>query len=290
MNGSSHLTVIREIADGAEIAPDVRIGPCCVIGPDVVIGSETELGCRVTVTGRTRIGGDNLIQDGCVLGAVPQDLKYQGRPTYLVIGDRNRLGPKVTAHVGTEAGGSLTRIGNDNVLDVGAHVAHDCYVDDQTYIGPAVLLAGHIRVQTGAVLDEMVGVHHFTTIGRFSRVGPRTPVVRDVPPFTFFSSAGYYTSPSSIRGVHEQGLSTAGIPPTQVDALRRAVGYLFEHEDALAVKVARMLEKTDLPEAVRILCEFCLQSLAGRFGRHREAFRGKVPPEAQEFFEGAEGG
>jgi len=180
-----NLTVISEIADGAKIAPDVRIGPCCVIGPDVVVESGTVLGCRVTVTGRTAIGRNNVIQDGCVLGVVPQDLKYHGRPTYLVIGDRNRFGVNVTAHVGTEAGGNLTRIGDDNVLEVGAHIAHDCYIDDRTHIGPAVLLAGHIRVETGVVLEEMVGIHHFTTIGCFSRIGARTPVTHDVPPFVF---------------------------------------------------------------------------------------------------------
>lgn len=279
------LTVTQEIADGADIAPDVRMGHCCVIGPDVVIGAGTSLGCRVTVAGRTRIGSDNVIQDGCVLGVVPQDLKYHGQPTYLLIGDRNGLGPNVTAHVGTEEGGFLTRIGSDNILEVGSHVAHDCYVDDRTHLGPAVLLAGHIRVETGAVLEEMVGVHHFTTIGRFSRIGARTPVVRDVPPFVLFSSAGgYYTSPPAVKGVHEQAL--ADLPDAEADDLRWAIQYLFEDEQALIVKVRELLEQPDLCEPVKILCDSCLRSLAGRFGRYREGFRGKTPPEAEEFLKG----
>ncbi len=282
------LTVISEIADEAKIAPDVRIGPCCVIGPDVTIESGTVLGCRVTVAGRTTIGGDNVIQDGCVLGVVPQDLKYHGKPTYLLIGDRNHFGPNVTAHVGTEVGGSLTRIGSDNVLEAGAHVAHDCYIDDRTYIGPAVLLAGHIRVETGAVIEEMVGVHHFTTIGRFSRVGPRTPVTRDVPPFTFFTSTGYYTSPPAVRGLHEQGLQDAGLSQSEADAVREAFKYLFEDKQGRIVKVRRMLTQADLVEPVRVLCESCLQSITERSGRYRERYRGKTPPEAQEFFNGAE--
>ena len=282
------LTVISEIADEAKIAPDVRIGPCCVIGPEVVIGPGTVLGRRITVTGRTTIGADNVIQDGCVLGVVPQDLKYQGRPTYLVIGDRNRFGPNVTAHVGTEAGGSLTRIGNDNALEAGAHVAHDCYIDDRTHIGPAVLLAGHIRVETGAVIEEMVGAHHFTTIGRFSRVGARTPVTHDVPPFVFFTSDGYYTSPPAVKGIHEQGLAAADLSQPEAEALREAFRRLFEDKRGLIVKVREMLGQAGQTEPVRILCESCMRSLTGHFGRHRERYRGKTPPEAQEFFKGAE--
>ncbi len=283
------LTVISEIADGAKIAPDVRIGPCCVIGPDVVVERGTALGCRVTVAGRTTIGRNNVIQDGCVLGVVPQDLKYHGRPTYLVIGDRNRFGPNVTAHVGTEVGGDLTLIGDDNVIEVGAHIAHDCYVDDRTQIGPAVLLAGHIRVETGVVLEEMVGIHHFTTIGRFSRIGARTPVTHDVPPFVFFASDGYYTSPAAIKGIHEQGLAAANLSQSDVQAVRRAFRYLFEDKLGLIVKVRELLAQPDQAEPVRILCKSCMRSLTGRFGRHRERYRGKTPPEAKEFFKGVEG-
>ncbi len=282
------LTVIQEIADEAKIAPDVRIGPCCVIGPEAVIGSGTSLGCRVTVAGQTTIGNDNVIQDGCVLGVVPQDLKYHGRPTHLVIGDRNHIGPNVTAHVGTEVGGSLTRIGNDNVLAADVHVAHDCYVDDRAYMGPAVLLAGHIRVETGAVIEEMVGVHHFTTIGRFSRVGARTPVTHDVPPFVLFASDGYYTSPPAVKGIHEQGLVAAKLSKPEADKLRRAFRRLFEDKRGRIVKVRELLDRNDLAEPVRILCESCMRSLTGRFGRYRERYRGKTPPEAKDFFNGAE--
>ena len=200
MPQSLDLTVMREIAPQAKVSPEARVGPFCVIGPEVTIGPGTVLGRRVTVTGRSTLGRDNLIDDGCVLGAAPQDLKYAGRPTLLMIGDRNRLGPNVTAHVGTEPGGYLTRIGNDNVIDSGAHVAHDCYVDDRTRL-----------------------------------------------------------------------------------AVRQAVQHLFHDEQALIVKVHEMLEDGNLFPAVRELCLYCLRTLAGRFGRHRETLRGKVPPEARQY-------
>lgn len=277
----SQVIVTREIADGARVSPEARLGAFCVIGPEVVIGAGTVLGRRVCVAGRTSIGSDNAIADGCVIGAAPQDLKYRGQPTYLIIGDRNRLGPDVTAHVGTEDGGFLTRIGNDNVLGVGVHVAHDCFVDDRARLGALVTLGGHIRVETGAVIEEMTGVAHFTTIGHFSRVASRTPVSRDVPPFTVFSSLGYYSAPPAVRGVHEEGLAAAALSQADRAAVRQAVRHLFEDKLALAVKAENCLRQPALSPPVRALCEFCRRALTGRSGRHRETLRGQMPPEAQ---------
>ena len=282
MPQSLDLTVMREIAPQAKVSPEARVGPFCVIGPEVTIGPGTVLGRRVTVTGRSTLGRDNLIDDGCVLGAVPQDLKYAGRPTLLMIGDRNRLGPNVTAHVGTEPGGYLTRIGNDNVIESGAHVAHDCYVDERTRLAAGVLLGGHIRVETGAVIEELSGIHHFATVGRYSWTGSRTAVRRDVPPFTRFAAADISSS-GTVLGVHEAGLAAAGLSPQERLAVRQAVQHLFHDEQALIVKVHEMLEDGNLFPAVRELCLYCLRTLAGRFGRHRETLRGKVPPEARQY-------
>ncbi len=283
MAPESKLTVLREIAEGAQIAPGARIGAFCTIGPEVVVGPRTVLGRRVTVAGRTRLGRDNVIGDGCVLGTVPQDLKYRGSATYLIVGDRNHLGPNVTAHVGTENGGYLTRIGDDNVLDEGAHIAHDCYVDDSTHLGACVLLAGHVRVETGAVIEENCGAHHFTTIGAYSRVGSRTPVRRDVPPFSYFTSFGLYTAAPAPRGADPQGMARAGLPEPLRAELRRGIRHLFEDEKALAVKVRELLAGGGPGEPLRQLCEFCLRSLSGRFGRQREKYRGVLPPEAGQY-------
>ncbi|HET6426948.1 MAG TPA: acyl-ACP--UDP-N-acetylglucosamine O-acyltransferase [Phycisphaerae bacterium] len=274
------LSVTREIAPGAEVSADASIGPFCVIGPEVKIRPGTVLAQRVTVIGRTVLGRDNDIAPGCVLGAPPQDLKYRGRPTWLIVGDRNVFRANVTAHVGTEAGGYLTRIGDDNVLAGGAHVAHDCYVDDRTRLGVCVMLAGHVRVETGAVVGDYTGAHHFTTIGAYARVEPRTPVRRDVPPYTIFSSLGYYNAPTAFRGVHEQGLAAAGLSDADCQAVRQAVRHLFQDEQALAVKLEEMSAAPDPPQPVAELLAFCRRVLAGTFGRCREAFRGRMPPEA----------
>jgi len=276
----SSVTIVREIDPSARIAPEAWIGPYCVIGPDVTIGPGTVLKRRVSVAGCTTIGSGNRFEEGCVIGARPQDLKYRGGATLVIIGHRNRFGRAVTVHIGTEVGGYLTAIGDDNVLLDGCHVAHDCYVDNRTHLGRNVLLAGHIRVHTGAVIEDLVGVHHFTTVGRYARVGPRTPVRRDVPPYTLFCSEGCEISPPAVRGVHEEGIRAAGLRMDEEEELRRALHELFEDESALQTKIEQLVNLGVEGEAAE-LCKFCLRSLQGVYGRHREIYRGQVPPEAQ---------
>ena len=277
-----HVTVIREIDASARIAPDATIGPFCVIGPNVTIGPGTNLIRRVSIAGHTRIGSANVFDEGCALGALPQDLKYEGKDTLLMIGHRNRFGRNVTAHIGTERGGWLTRIGSDNVLMDGCHVAHDCYIDDHTQLGRNVLLAGHIRVEIGAVIGALAGVHHFVTIGRYARVGARTPVRRDVAPYTDFYSENYDQSPPAVRGVHDAGIRAAALAPAEEKELRRALHELFADESALQTRIEQLVTM-GVENEVAGLCEFCQRSLQGVFGRHRERFRGQPPPEAKEF-------
>jgi UDP-N-acetylglucosamine acyltransferase len=277
------VSVLREIDPAALIAPDAVVGPYCVIGPMVTIGPGTVLTRRVTVTGRTTIGSGNMIEEGCVLGGEPQDLKYAGSPTLLIIGHRNHIGRNITIHIGTESGGYLTRIGNDNVLGDGAHVAHDCYVDDRVHLGRSVLLAGHIRVHTGAVIEDLSGLHHFVTVGRYARVGRQTPVRRDVPPFTVFGSDAHGASsqPSVIR-LHDEGVAAAGLNGEEQRELRYAFGELFDEESALQTKIEQLVNLGVEGEAAR-LCEFCNRSLQGVYGRYRERYRGQAPPEADQF-------
>jgi UDP-N-acetylglucosamine acyltransferase len=275
------LSVLCEIDPAARIAPDATVGLYSVIGPNVTIGPGTAVGRRVTIVGHTHLGSGNVIGEGCVLGAAPQDLKYAGGPTMLHVGHRNRFGREVTVHIGTESGGALTRIGDDNILMDGCHVAHDCFVDDRVYLGRSVLLAGHIRVQTGARIEDLSGLHHFVTIGLFALVGPHTPVRRDVPPFTDFRSFDHdWESPPSVCGVHEAGIAAAGLPREQEKELRFALKELFDDESALQTKIEQLVNMGVEGEAAR-LCEFCLRSLQGLYGRCREVYRGKVPPEAR---------
>lgn len=275
------LQVIRDIAPTARVAPDARIGPFCVVGPDVTIGPGTTLVRRVTVIGRTSIGANNLVDERSVLGAAPQDLKYRGGRTLLIIGHRNRFGQGVTAHVGTEAGGFLTRIGNDNILDDNSHVAHDCYVDNSTRIGGNVHLAGHVRIHDGAVIQDMCGIHHFVTIGPHARVRTGTPVRRDVPPFADFASRDYdWSCPPAVTGPHEAGVRAAALPPDEENELRHALQELFEDEAVLQTKIEQLVN-IGVEGPAADLCRFCQESLRGPYGRRREMFRGQAPPEAK---------
>lgn len=277
----SDISVLREVDPSAHVSSDAVIGERCTIGPAVTIGPGTVLGERVTVTGHTTIGSNNRIDDGCVLGAKPQDLKYGGSPTLLIIGHRNRLGPNVTAHVGTEFGGYLTRIGDDNDLQAGCHVAHDCYLDDNTTLAPCAMLAGHVHVCTGAVLGKYSGAHHFVTVGRYAYVAPYTPARRDVPPFTNFSGYRDDVTPT-VQGVHEAGIAAANLSEEEEKDLRRALADLFEEETALQTKIEQLVN-LGVEGEVEHLCEFCQQSLQGVFGRFRERFRGQIPPEAEHY-------
>lgn len=280
------VAVTKEIAPSARVSPEATIGPYCVIGPGVTIGPDTILVRRVSVCGNTIIGSGNVFADGCVLGSVPQDLKYAGSATLLIIGHRNHFGRSVTVHPGTEVGGHLTRIGDENILLDGCHVAHDCYVDDRTYLGRNVLLAGHIHVQTGAVIEDLCGVHNFSTIGRYARVGARTPVRRDVPPFTDFYSIDQEWYSPAVRGLHETGLREARLDKDEEKELRRAFNELFEDEPALQTKIEQLIN-IGVDGAVAQLCEFIQMSLQGIYGRHRELYRGQAPPEAKKYMPGS---
>lgn len=273
--------VVREIDPSAQVAQDALLGDRCVIGPGVTIGPGTTLGQGVTVIGNTTIGSGNAIGDGCVLGAVPQDFKYAGGDTLLVIGHRNRLGCRVTAHIGTEVGGYLTRIGDENVLSDDCHVAHDCYVDDRTVLAERASLAGHVRLETGAVVGADSGAHHFVTIGRYALIAPRTPVRRDVPPFAVFQTEPNRLTPS-VRGANEPGLLAADITDDERTELRQALTDLFEDEAALQTKLEQLIS-LGAETAVMQLCEFCQRSLRGKYGRYREQFRGQLPPESERY-------
>lgn len=279
----TELQVIREVAPTASVADEAEIGPFCVVGPDVSIGPRTRLLRRVTVVGRTTIGADNVFHDACVIGSAPQDLKYRGGATELVIGEHNRFDRLVTVHVGTELGGGLTRIGSHCVFMHGSHVAHDCFVDDYVHIGRYVQLAGHVRVETDATLEDHAAAHHFTTIGRHALVRGRTPVRRDVPPYTDFYSTDPGVHPASVGGIHRKGLWEAKLPPVEEWELHRTLLELFADEWALQTRIEHLVNIGVEGEALEV-CRFCQRSLSGPYGRYRETLRGQAPPEAREYY------
>ncbi len=206
----------------AHVAADAEIGPFCVIGPHVEIGSGTSVAAHTVIRGPTRIGRDNRIFSFASIGEAPQDLKYAGEPTELVMGDRNTIREYVTLNRGTPEGGGVTRIGDDNLLMAYIHVAHDCKVGNSTVFANAASLGGHVEVGDWAILGGFSCFHQFTRIGAHSFTGMATSVSNDVAPFV--TVAG---NRARSYGINKNGLKRRGFPPETIQALHRAYTLLL---------------------------------------------------------------
>lgn len=234
--GRIHPTAV--VDPGADIADDVVIGPYCVVEQDVIIGPGTRLGPHVVVYGGTRIGRDNVIKAGAVLGMEPQDFKYKGEPTPLVIGDRNHIGEYATLSRGTEAGRGETRIGDGNYIMSQVHIGHDCIIGDETVLTQGTALAGMVIVEDGAVLGGLAGIHQFVRIGKLAMVGALCKVTKDVPPFVLVDG-----HPAAARGVNLVGLARSGVSQERRAELKRAFRLLFRSNMGLQERLAAIEEQ-----------------------------------------------
>ncbi len=217
---TSHPTAVIE--SGAQIADDAVIGPLCHVGPEVAIGPGTRLISHVSITGRTTVGSRNTFWPHSSIGADPQDLKFQGEDSQLIIGDDNEIRESVTIHKGTVNGGGTTRIGNCNLFMAGVHVAHDCIIGDHVIVANAVQLAGHVHIQDHATVSGASAVNHYVTIGQYAFVGGMTRVVNDAPPYMIVEG-----NPARIRGVNVIGLERSRLPAQTIGHLKNAYRRLF---------------------------------------------------------------
>jgi len=215
-----HATAIVDPA--ARIGANVSIGAYSVIGAGVEIGEGTTIGPHVVVEGTTRIGRDNRIFQFASIGAIPQDKKFGGEDSQLIIGDRNVIREFVTLNRGTAEGGGATRIGNDNWIMAYAHVAHDCTVGNHTVFSNNATLAGHVTVGDYAILSGFAGIHQFCRIGAHAFIGMGCLVNGDVPPFVMV--AADYGRP---RGINSEGLKRRGFDADRIAAIKRAYRTLY---------------------------------------------------------------
>jgi len=215
-----HRTAI--VHPKAKLGPGVSVGPYAVIESSVTIGAGTKIGSHCVIEGRTTIGSECEIFTGAVIGSIPQDLKYRGEASTLVIGDRNKIREYVTINPGTAGGGNTTVIGSDCLLMAYSHVAHDCLVGNHVVIANSAALAGHITVEDRAVIGGLVGVHQFVRIGALSIVGGCSRVIQDIPPYAM--CVGY---PARVFGLNTEGLLRAGISDQVKRRLHRAFRLLF---------------------------------------------------------------
>lgn len=232
-----HETAI--VDPGASIGSDVEIGPYAIIGDGVVIGDRTRIGPHVVIKGRTRIGTENRIFQFASIGDDPQDKKYKGQVTDLVIGDRNTIRECCTLNRGTVEDRGVTRLGDDNWLMAYVHVAHDCVVGNDNVMANNCTLAGHVTVGDFAVLGGFSGAHQYCQIGSYAFLGMHSAINRDVPAYCMVSG-----QPAVPKGINSEGLRRRGYSSDEIRQIRRAYKTIYRSglklEDAILAIEERM--------------------------------------------------
>lgn len=243
------------ISRHSEIADDVRIGPYVIVEDDVTIGAGCEIGSHAVIKSHTRLGSGNRVAEHAVLGGLPQDVKFRGETTRLVIGDDNLIREFVTIH--RAAGeGEATLVGSRNFLMIGVHIAHNCVVGDDNIFANGAALAGHITVEDHVFLSNNVGAHQFIRMGRYAMVGGKSKIVQDVLPF--FTTDG---NPPRVRGLNSVGLRRAGFSTESRRALKEAYQLLFRR--GLPLREALQLMERATDENVQHLVNFIRSSQRG---------------------------
>ncbi len=238
-----HPTAV--VHPGATLADGVEVGPYAVIGDHVTIGRGTRVGTHAVIDGYTTLGEENEIFTGAVIGSAPQDLKYQGERSYLVIGHRNRFREYVTINPGTQGGGGKTTIGDHNLVMAYAHIAHDCVIGHHCIIANNAALAGHITMEDRAVIGGLVGVHQFARVGTLAIVGGCSKVNQDVPPYALCDG-----NPIKVYGLNVEGLRRFGMAPQAKALLKRAFRILFGSGLALSTAIERV--ERDVPSSPEV--------------------------------------
>ncbi|HET8715796.1 MAG TPA: acyl-ACP--UDP-N-acetylglucosamine O-acyltransferase [Holophagaceae bacterium] len=250
-----------QVHPSSVVAGDVELGEGVVIGPFCVVEGPSRIGARTVLRSHAVVGPHTVLGEDCVLfphsavGLEPQDLKFKGAPTRLEAGDRNVFRENVTVHRGTEHGGGLTRLGSDNFLMAGAHIAHDCLVGDRNILANAATLAGHVEVGTGCNVGAFSAVHQFCRVGDHAFMGGFTVATQDVLPF--MKTVGARETKS--YGVNTIGLQRKGFSAESIEALKKAHRILFHsgllREDALARCEAELGSVAEVAYLVRFIRE-----------------------------------
>lgn len=249
---AASISPLAHVDPSAKIGDGVVVAPFATIGPDVEIGDGTHVGPHCSITGPTRIGRDNRFHGHAAIGGDPQDKKYAGERTELVIGDGNVVREFVTFHRGTGGGGGTTRIGNRNWFLAYTHVAHDCQVGDDCVFSNNATLAGHVEVGNQVILSGFAGVHQFCRIGDHAFIGMGALVSGDVPPFLMVAQEGY----GRPRGINSEGLKRRGFDPARVAAIKRAYRALYVSGAPLEDAKRQLAEIAAESDDVRAFLDF----------------------------------
>ena len=218
-----HKTAI--VDNKAKISESVIIGPYSVIGPNVQIDEQTIIESHVNLSGYTKIGKNNKVYPFASIGSNPQDLKYKGEKTELIIGNNNVIREYVTANPGTSGGGSVTKIGNNNLLMIGVHIAHDCIIGNNVVIANSAAIAGHAEIEYDVIIGGNCGVQQFSRIGKMAMIGGMTGISRDVIPYGVS-----YGNRNYLNGINLIGLRRRNVPNKDIITLTEAYKEIFKTE------------------------------------------------------------
>ena len=243
-----HKTAI--VDKKAKISKNVIIGPYSIIGPDVQIGEGTEIQSHVNISGHTIIGNNTKIFTFASIGTDPQDLKYKGEQTKLEIGNNNIIREHVTINKGTVGGGGVTKIGDGNLIMIGAHIAHDCVVGNNVVIANSAAIAGHAQISDEVIIGGNCGVQQFTRIGKMAMIGGMTAVSRDVIPYGLsFGNRNY------LEGINLVGLRRKKVSNKEILALSEAYNEIFK-TNFLHENLAKLSETLKKNSYVREVVDF----------------------------------
>ncbi|GAB4524421.1 MAG: acyl-ACP--UDP-N-acetylglucosamine O-acyltransferase [Pleurocapsa sp.] len=246
-----HPTAI--IDSRAELDPTVRVAPYAIIGAGVKIGANTTIGSHVVIDGLTEIGENNQIFPGAAIGLEPQDLKYKGAKSQVKIGDHNRIREYVTINRATNEG-EATIIGNDNLLMAYSHVGHNCQINHEVIIANNVAIAGHVSIDSMAIISGVLGIHQFVHIGRMAMVGGMSRISRDVPPYMMVEG-----NPARVRSLNLTGLKRRGFSNEEIRELKKAFSYLYLKGMSLNDAIAQLDLLSD-NQHIQHLKDFILKS------------------------------
>ena len=252
-----HPTAI--VNPSAQVHESAILGPYVVVGADVAIGARTEIKANVVLEGPLEIGEDNVFFPYSTVGVAPQDLKYKGERSRTRIGSRNRIREFVTIHRGTEGGGMLTSIGDDNLLMAYVHVAHDVHVGSHCVLANAVTFGGHVTVGDWAVIGASTGVHQFCRVGRHAIVGGYSVITQDVLPF----SNTVTEREAKVFGANKIGLERRGFSAETIDGLHKSFRLLTRTGLNTSQAIERIREEVGAVPEVEELLQFIAESQRG---------------------------
>jgi len=206
----------------AELDSEVEVGPYSVIGAGVRIGKGTKIHSHAAIQGRTTLGESNVVFPFATVGSAPQDLKYKGEPSELTIGSRNTIREYVSLNPGTTGGGMVTRVGDQNLLMMHCHIAHDCTVGSRNVIANGATLGGHVIIEDFVIVGGLVGIHQFVRIGTSAILGAGSMISKDVPPYC--NATG---DRARLRGLNVEGLKRRGFDLAVIETIRKAYRIAF---------------------------------------------------------------